>query len=384
MDFVGPLPLSEGFDFLWVVICRLTSMVHLIPVRTTIRATELAWLFIKEIVRLHGLPDDIVSDRDPRFISKFWKEVHRVLGTRLLMSTSFHPQTDGATERANRSVNQILRALIKPDQSDWVQQTPMVEFAINSSISRSSGFAPFELNSGHLPRMVKALPTGDGEALPGVQQFAQYALDNLIKAHDAIIDSRVQQTYHANKKRRSEDDKRGEQDPLKAGDLVYLSTENLNLPTKRARKLVPKFIGPYEIIDGDSRTSAYTLKLPEDLQKRGIHPKFHVSLLRRHEPNDTEVFPHRDTKVFYDLGTSDETEWLVDEILGHEWHGDSVLFKVKWNVGGETWEPIEIVEDLEALDNYYDLFGITHWQALPKNNKAPSKRQGKRTTSKRA
>lgn len=169
MDFVGPFPKSGDFDYLWVVICRLTSGVHLIPLQTTIRASGLSWLFIKEIVRLHGLPDSIVSDRDARFTSRWWQEVHRVLGTRLLMSTAFHPQTDGATERTNRSVGQILRAMVKPDQSDWVEMLPMVEFAINSSISKSTGFAPFELNYGHMPRMIQSAPGEDSAVAPGVR-----------------------------------------------------------------------------------------------------------------------------------------------------------------------------------------------------------------------
>ena len=108
MDFIGPFPKSKGFDYLWVVICRLTSMVHLVPVNTTTKASELASLYVKEVVRLHGLPDCIVSDRDSKFTSMFWRETHRILGTKLLMSTSFHPQMDGASERVNRSVGQIL------------------------------------------------------------------------------------------------------------------------------------------------------------------------------------------------------------------------------------------------------------------------------------
>jgi hypothetical protein len=98
MDFVGPFPESGGFDYLWVVICRLTSMVHLVPIRTTTTASELAWIYIREIVRLHGLPLSIVSDRDSKFTSRFWCETHKVLGAKLLMSTSFHPQMDGASE----------------------------------------------------------------------------------------------------------------------------------------------------------------------------------------------------------------------------------------------------------------------------------------------
>lgn len=368
MDFVGPFPQVDGFDYLWVVLCRLTSLVHLIPLATTVKASELAWFFVRDVVRLHGLPDSILSDRDPKFTSRFWREVHRLLGTRLLMSTAFHPQTDGATERANRSIVQILRASVQPDQLDWVNQLPLVEFALNSTISRSTGFAPFELTYGFLPRMVDPLPTT--ATLPGVRQFAERVRDNLIIAHDAIIDSRVHQTFHANKTRRSEDVHKGEHVPLKAGDLVYLSTENLSLPPHRARKLTPRYIGPYRIVSGDSTISAYTLELPEDLTKRGVHPVFHASLLRRHEPNDDDRFPHRDTAVYYDLGVPDDQEWLVDEIVGHTWIGRAIEFQVKWNLGDTTWEPYSHCKDLEALDHYLDAMGVSSWRDLPRKKDA--------------
>ena len=101
MDFIGPFPESDGFDYLWVIICRLSSMVHLIPVNTTTTASQLSPIFVKEIVHLHGLPGSIVCDRDSKFMSKWWREIHRILDIKILMSTSFHPQTDGITERAN-------------------------------------------------------------------------------------------------------------------------------------------------------------------------------------------------------------------------------------------------------------------------------------------
>src|ERR1700691_5483951 len=122
MDFVGPFPKSQGYDYLWVIICRLTSMVHLIPVNTTVKVSELSSIYIKEVVRLHGLPGSIVSDRDSKFTSRVWRETHRMLGTKLMMSTVSPPQPDGPTERANRSVGQILHTIVQPDQTDWVEK----------------------------------------------------------------------------------------------------------------------------------------------------------------------------------------------------------------------------------------------------------------------
>lgn len=371
MDFIGPFPRSGEHDYLWVVLCRLTSLVHLVPISTTTTANQLAWLYVKEIVKLHGIADSIVSDRDTKFTSRFWTEVHRLLGTRLLMSTAFHPQTDGATERANRSIGQILRAAVAPDQRDWVDRLPMVEFAINSSISSSTGFAPFELTYGILPRMVTGLETGT--VAPGVEKFAKLALENLSHAHDAIIESRVSQTYHANKARRDEHEVGGIHHPMKVGDLVYLSTKNLSIPKGRARKLVHKFIGPYRVTACRADKSVYTLDLPEDLKRRGIHPTFHVSLLRRHEPNDDSMFPHRETRVLYDIGVPENTEWLVDEILAHEWVGRKIRFLVKWNQGEAGWEPRETCDELEALDSYLALAGVATVEELPRRRIAGSR-----------
>jgi hypothetical protein len=190
------------------------------------KTNELAWYYIRDIVRLHGMPESIVSDRDSKFTARFWRELHRALGTKLLMSTSFHPQTDGHSERVIRSIGQILRSVVSPDQNDWVPRIPLTEFALNSSINNSSGFAPFELSYGYMPRLAP-FPTHDIK-YRGVEEFAQRARANLEMAHDAIIEARVHSTYQANRHR-------SEEKPFEVGDLAYLSTANLNLPKRRAK-----------------------------------------------------------------------------------------------------------------------------------------------------
>ena len=116
LDFMGPLPKSYNFDYLLVVIDRLTSQVHLVPTTMTVTTRGIMWLILKEVVRLHGIPESIVSDRDTIFTSIFWKELHRLMGSKLLISTAFHPQMNGATERANRSIAQILHTVVANDQ----------------------------------------------------------------------------------------------------------------------------------------------------------------------------------------------------------------------------------------------------------------------------
>jgi hypothetical protein len=368
MDFMGPLPLSNNFDYLLVVIDRLTSMVHLIPTTVKVTASQVAWLYVKEVVRLHGVPNSIVSDRDTKFTSVFWRELHRVLGTKLLMSTSFHPQTDGATERANRSIGQILRSVVSNDQKNWAEKCPMVEFAINSSVSSTTGYSPFELNYGYIPEIT--ISGTERTQFKGVQAFAQQARWNLMAAHDAIIESRVKQTHNANRLRR-------EDPPYKVGDLVYLSTKNLNLPKGRVRKLVPRYIGPYKITAVQTNSSNVTLDIPEDLKKRRIHSTFHTSLIRPHVPNDNERFPKRDTQVEYDFGNDDDAEWYVDEIISHRWttNGDIEL-KVQWTLGDITWEPLRNCNDLEALDRYLELHGVNSAKKLPRRGASSARGRG--------
>ena len=133
------------------------------------------------------------------------------------MSTSFHPQTDGASERAIRSVGQLLRVMVQPDQKDWRDKIPMAEFAINLSISGSTGFAPFELNYGYMPTFTGGI-TPVETAQPGVKQFVQRAIDNMAMAHDAIIESRIVQTHHASKRRRKAT-------PYEVGESIPLHKE---------------------------------------------------------------------------------------------------------------------------------------------------------------
>src|SRR6266852_707899 len=131
-----------------------------------------------------------------------------------------------------------------------------------------------------------------------------------------------------------------------------------------ARKLAPKYIRPFQVMRAHPENSNYTLELSEELKARNIHPTFHSSLLRPHEPNDDGIFPNRESKHFYDFGMPTDDEWFVDEITGHRWIDNNVELNVRWTAGDETWEPYSHVKDLEALDHYYTLMGITRWQSL--------------------
>ena len=369
MDFVGPFPPVDTLNYIWVVLCRLMSLVHLIPLRMTMTAAELAPVFMSNVVRLHGLPETIVSDRDPKFTSLFWTELHRLLGIKLAKSTTFHPQSNGAFERMIRKVSQVLRTLVRPDQLDWTKHLPTVEFALNSSVNKSTGFAPFELTYGYIPQTIQSVGTSE---YAGEQEYAEAARDMVAHTHDAMIASRVEQTHYANTRRCLDEVN------LKTGQKAYLSTENLNLPKARARKLMPKFIGPYEVLSCDKDKSYYTLALPDELLKCRIHPTFHTKLLRPAVLNDDARFPSREATFFYDFGDDPEREWNVDSIVNHKFTGSTIQFDVLWETGEVTWEPLRNCQELAAWTvtwNYMDArTGVNYLKSslLYPQNWAPS------------
>lgn len=186
-----------------------------------------------------------------------------------MKSTAYHPQTDGASERMIQVVGSILCALIKPNQTNWHKKLPLTKFACNSSVNKLSGFAPFELTYGYLPRMIQTVEQSE---FPGVQTFAEQTVKNFTATRDALIENQTRQAFQANAHCCADS-------PYKEGDKVYLSTVNLNLPKGRARKLAPKYIGPYTILRACPEISLYTLELPEELTKQQIHPTFHANVL---------------------------------------------------------------------------------------------------------
>jgi transposase InsO family protein len=350
IDFVGPLPESSNrngaYDTICVIIDLLTAMVHLVPTKQTYKAADIAEVIFDTVYKLHGLPERIISDRDSLFTSHFWRKLHALLNVELRLSSAFHPQTDGATERANRTMTQMLRQCVGPKQKDWVTKLPAIEFAMNSARSSTTGFTPFYLNYGRNP---SPMVWKGEEVYPGVRQFAENMKDAIMSAHDAIIASRVQHTVQANKKRLPAS--------YQEGDLVYLSTKNISLPKGRARKLAPKYLGPFPITKVIKEGATYQLGLSDELIKRGVNRSFHASLLRPHVPNDDRRFPGRLPIQIPGFGEKPE-EWIVDRIVTHHGKGMGSEFQILWKAGDKTWAPYREVAHLNALDRYCELMGV--------------------------
>ena len=146
MDFVVGLPKTVGqHDSIWVIVDRYTKSAHFLPVRTTYTVDQYADLYVRDIMRLHGAPRSIVSDRDPTFTSKFWGSLQKAMGTKLKFSTAYHPQTDGQSERTIQILEDMLRACVLDFGGSWSKYLPLIEFSYNNSYQSTIGVAPYEM-----------------------------------------------------------------------------------------------------------------------------------------------------------------------------------------------------------------------------------------------
>src|SRR5690349_24923335 len=178
MDFIIQLPTTKaGFDAIMVFVDTFSKMVHLAPTKTTASAPDTTHIFFDQVIKLHGLPKSIVSDRDAKFTSKFWKSVFHTMGTKLAMSTAFHPQTDGQTERANRTLEDMLRAFTSYRQDDWDSHLTAAEFACNNAPNVSTGMSPFKINSGQDLQNPYSSITKIPDHIPATHNFIKQILN---------------------------------------------------------------------------------------------------------------------------------------------------------------------------------------------------------------
>ena len=156
-----------------------------------------------------------------------------------------------------------------------------------------------------------------------------------------------------------------EDDTFTAGDRVYVSLSDLSLPKGQATKLLPKYVGPFRVLEAHLHTSSYKIKLPSQLQARRLHDRFHRSKLCPYHANDDTLFPHREAHMPYDFGSLDDQESLVEDIIAHKWENNRLTFQIHWNDGDITWESYETCKDLQALDEYLQLMGVKEPTDLP-------------------
>jgi hypothetical protein len=338
---------------------RLGADIRLIPCHMNMKAHEIANLFFDHWYCKNGIPLSIISNQDKIFTSKFWKVLHRLTGVKLKMSTAYHPQTDGVSERTNKTVDQVLRYFVDQHQTGWVNALPRVRFNMMSTVNASTGYTPFHLHLGRTPRMLPPLePTNIQSAREDFPTEISNALNAIMSlktdiadTHDALIASCVAQANTANARQSNE--------PMLAiGDCVYLSTahrccEYLNGNNKRVAKFMPRFDGPYTIVSMNPESSTYTLDLPDHTN---VYPTFHVSKLKRHIPNNAELYPSHEQMCPGPIITSAGTEeWEIEKILNRRKRGWGYQYLIQWWGYGpeaDVWVPSNELEDTTTLKEY--------------------------------
>ncbi|GJV16565.1 putative reverse transcriptase domain-containing protein [Tanacetum coccineum] len=304
MDFVTKLPkTSTGHDTIWVIVDRLTKSSHFIPIRATDSMETLTRLYIKEIVSRHGVPISIISDRDSHFTSRFWQSLQNALGTQLDMSTTYHPETDGQSERTIQTLEDMLRACVIDFGKGWDKHLPLVEFSYNNSYHASIKAAPFEALYGRKCRSpVCWAEVGDSQ-LTG-PEIIQETTEKIVQIRQRLQAARDRQRSYANVRRK----------PLEfqVGDRVML-------------KVSPR--------------KAYRLELPEELSS--IHNTFHISNLKKCLSDESLVIPIKELQLDDKLNFVEEPVEVMDREIKQLKRSRIPIIKVRWNSkrGLEfTWE----------------------------------------------
>ncbi|WVZ19293.1 hypothetical protein V8G54_006615 [Vigna mungo] len=344
MDFVTHLPRTvRKHDAIWLIVDRLTKSAHFLAISLKMPMSKLAQLYIREVVRLHGVPASIISDRDSRFISRFWQTLQSEMDSQLHMSSTYHPQTDGQSERTIQTLEDLLRTCVLDHRGAWDEILPLVEFTYNNSFQASIGMAAFEALYDKRCRTLLCWYQ-EGEAVLTGPEIVQQTTEKvkLIKERMKAFQSR--QKSYADKRRR----------PLEfeAGDhaFVRVTTTTEVGRALRAKKLSPRYIGPYQIIRRIGPV-AYEIAIPPQLAN--LHPVFHVSQLRKYVFDPSHMLEIDDVQVKEHL-TIEVQPVRVEENRYQRWKNKIVtLIKVVWDsrTGDYTWE----LED-KMRESYPHLF----------------------------
>ncbi|EKD03262.1 retrotransposon nucleocapsid protein [Trichosporon asahii var. asahii CBS 8904] len=347
LDHLTGLGQSKGYDAVLVVVDRFTKMAVFVPCHKTDQAADFAGQFMRWVYPRFGLPDSIVSDRGPLFVSGFWDTLTELLGTKRKLSSAAHPQTDGQSEIVNQWLTQFLRIFSNYEQDDWADLLPQAEFAYNSTPHSAIGMTPFEAHSGRRPRRSFLEPprseTRDGD--PAAVNW----YEEMTRVHQRVGEAiqRAQAEY------KRQFDKGRREAPFKEGELVWLSGENIQR-LRDVKKLDYKQLGPYRISEAVG-PNAYRLELPAYLRVFNV---FHSSLLKPFHKDTVTTRPPPRTKPAH---PAPDDLYEVEDIVGrsrgrHPTNRRSVwLWEVKWKgypSSRNTREPRESLEHLDAFQRF--------------------------------
>nr|VWO97963.1 BZIP domain-containing protein [Ganoderma boninense] len=315
---------------------REPEVVHVLPTTTDITAAGVADIHYREIFRLHGIPTKVVSDRGPQFAACFMHALYTKLGITRALTTAYHPQSNGQTERANQEVEKHLRLFTNARHDDWVKYLPTAEFVLNSRVHAAHGMAPFEILYGYRPDFT--IPMGPPTKFPALNERLRNLRD-VRKEADAALRMEKAHMKHIFET--------GKPQPhvFKPGDKVWLSSKDIPL-TSGTRKLAPRQLGPYDILERTGNLT-YRLQLPISMKQR--HPVVHVDRLspwRGNEINGEEPPPPAPVEIDHTL----ENE--VEAILDSRKYNNQFQYLIKWrgeDHGQDSWEPIGNVTHCDEL-----------------------------------
>ena len=336
-DLITDLPICNGFNSLLVVVDQgLTKGVILCPTKKTITVEGIAVIIFRKLYSRFGLFNKVISDRGPQFAANFQKELGRILGYELALSSAYHPQTDGETERVNQEIETYLRIYCGENPSSWANNIPMAEFVHNIRPHSTTGKFPFQLIMGYQPQ---ALPDITNKSdLPAVEK----RLNKLIKARDEA------QAAHELARQLMKNRIKGKTTTFEIGDKVWLEARNLRRNVVDP-KFAPKREGPFKIKKVLS-TLSYQLELPKAWK---IHPTFHISLLSPYKETDTHgpnyIRPPPEL-------VNGKEEYKVERILKHQGHPKRHQYLIRWKGYGadeDSWIPEkDLGNSSEILSEY--------------------------------
>jgi len=366
MDFIPELPASTlsgvTYDSLMVVVCRLTKMAHYIPAKMDWDGVDLAQAWIREVIRLHGVPERIISDRGILMNAKHWDTFQHYLTARRILTSAYHPETDGQTERQNQTLEQYLRCYCALEQDDWALWVSVAEFAYNDSIHATTKTTPFRAYHGMNPRSADwpNMALGGGESPMGLE-LASKVLSTQRECRNQIELANIRQKEYADKKRIPI--------PFKVGDQVLVSNKWLKT-TRPKKKLDWKYIGPGTIVD-QYGPSAFKVDLPAIGE---AHPVFHASLLEPYNPKNS--LPHPPPQDVDALRGHSDDVYEVDKVLERRKNErDQWEYLVSWKGYPQEENSWEVGPNLSAntLKKFW-----TDNNILPKRKKKPGKPPGRR------
>lgn len=306
IDFVGPFArTARGKDFVMIIIDRFSRRVWYEPCKQTVTGKQAADILFERVVRHQGLPNTIVSDRDPRFKSHIWKGIWKRCGTKLAMTVAFKAQANGLAENGGRTMQDMLRTFVNEARTDWDMKLPALEIAYNSSINATTGFAPFELDIGMMPRMPIDIATTGTSTNVSVDKFLDRWEENWAMAHENIGKAQLKQKEYTDMKRTDIE--------YKVGDQAWLRIDKGSLQPNQlaSTKLAPRVEGPYTItrLHGDCVVS---LDLPKGSRK---NKQFHVSQLKPFNERDEQKFPESNSNTSSTMAedTSNEDDRIIED-----------------------------------------------------------------------